>query len=240
MVRFLFLLFIPIFVLTYKIVLMTKGRLNLNLFILLFAFLSLAKPDSTAQSGPDLRIGYSNFPMLLYESSVPEYRNSGWMNYESYVHEELLQRISRYRYSYGPLITPGQFTVEYTHKGTRWIDWIASASVASAFGTMYDSRTSEKAGTYYLGIHSLLVGLRIKWVDKPAFQFYSGLAVGAALHVETFAAKGKGRLSDPVYTFSASGDITWLGMSVGRKFYAFAELTSGAIGLAQAGVGYRF
>ncbi len=224
---------------------MTKGRLNLNLLTLLFAFFTCATWDAVAQTGPDLRIGYSNFPMLLHGSSLSEYNhnNPGFdYLYEVGYHAqyEPLSNLDSYQYSYGDLVSPGQFTLEYTGEFSRRLDWTFSASWASAYSAITSSYTRERIGSYYLGIYTLMAGLRLKWINRPDFQLYSGIGLGISMLQETFCAGDQEDLMDPIYYQTGALDINWLGMSVGSKFYAFAELTSGSIGFLQAGVGYRF
>lgn len=223
---------------------MNKRRLTLNLILLLFACCTFAKPTATAKPGLDFRLGYSNFPIMLYNSSMPFYdlnHDEVHMFHFDYFSRNLkLHEISRFLYQYGPLTSPGQYTLEYTGAGTRWLDWTASASYTQASSVLTHARTGEVVGDYYLGHYSLMAGIRLKWVNRPAFQLYSGVNAGVTVFHEDvnsslplgFAAKG-------VHA-AMTMDINWLGMSVGRKFYVFAELTSGFIGVFQTGFGYRF
>lgn len=77
---------------------------------------------------------------------------------------------------------------------------------------------------------SLLPAVKFQWYQVDWFSAYSKLGVGA-----TYIADAKGE-DKVIFSFQAS----LLGLEVGRRLSAFAEIGVGAQGLIPVGIRYRF
>lgn len=223
-----------------------KTNLNLLTFCLLF-FLFLSPAQAVASSGDEpaafsrgseLRIGYGNFPALIYNglfSSPPE---GEWWHFFD-VPEMLppMGDATQMTFYSGRLVAAGTFALNYTYRVNRWFEFNVTASCAPAFGRMYDWQTRESVGNYSVSYFSLLPSARFVWLNRPLVRLYSGISLGAAFREDRWSAGSDRGVSRE---FVPGISVTWFGLTVGKRVYGFAELNSGVTGFCQAGIGYSF
>ena len=74
-----------------------------------------------------------------------------------------------------------------------------------------------------------IVNFRFEYLRRDVVQLYSGIGVGATeRHDESYV------VALPMI------DVTYLGVTVGRNIYGFAELGGGINGCIRVGMGYKF
>lgn len=211
---------------------MTKVRSSLNLPLLLFVFsFSFFSPcvASALPPGSELRVGYSNFPLLLYGDFGKDVFY--WYNRPS------LSYLPKLEYSRGDEIAVGQLVLDYTYRFTPGFELHGSLSWTPTFARVTDPADGRLVGHDYKAYYSFVPAVRFNWLRREDYKMYSGIGLGFSLFAEKMHYPGgQMRMYELVPAFS----ITWIGVSFGHTWYGFAELTSGTLGFGQIGVGYRF
>lgn len=161
--------------------------------------------------------------------------------------------------SYGPRTgngwTPGDgfiydnhngYPIEYAHESwvslsgeysSRLNEWLSIGCVATWTGGFQrcDLRnTSQRLGTRTANTLTAMAIVRMAWLRRGIVQLYSaaGIGLGVTLN-KSYDNRRSSRLFGPY-------DITFIGISVGREWYAFFDISASSRGILNVGVGYRF
>lgn len=120
-------------------------------------------------------------------------------------------------------------SLNYQHSVKRWL----SLGVKSTVGwrTVADRYvvSNDVYRRYSMCIASLLFNMRFSWLHRSCVSMYSSFGLGALAHIQF----GDSWLV-PMF------DAAWVGISVGKRVYGYAELGGGVGGVLRAGVGVRF
>jgi len=98
----------------------------------------------------------------------------------------------------------------------------------------YSSMTTSQ--TYYDNLLNMLASVRFRYVDKPGFTMYSGICFGMTMDFGKTTFNGKDYSDRKLYP---GGQLTLMGIRVGRAFGGFAEFGIGTLGIVTAGLSYR-
>ena len=122
-------------------------------------------------------------------------------------------------------------------EGGVWIkEWlyVGGAFVYTAgFRAIRNYYTSVRVGTYNIGSYSLIPMVRFAWLRRGVVQLYSGVGLGlcvAHYHDHGYVS----------WDSSLAYDVTFIGISVGRKVFGYCDLGAGSRGVLSLGIGYRF
>jgi len=211
--------------------------------IVLFVILSFALP-SVAQHWilpfkhryvpeHDFRIGFGIKPFETDEV-FESLRN--WNDIDDVYSNEIIDFDAR-DYSRGARYTTNSVFLEYIYQTNKWFGVGATVNYVAYFNRYYDNQTKSSVGMNLIQHVSIYPTVRFTWVNIPGFRMYSSLGLGHRLVYER----------DRIPTgFSTSwhsgiaGQMTLLGLTVGRKVYIFTDLcTVGSQGLLNVGIGYR-
>lgn len=118
---------------------------------------------------------------------------------------------------------------EYTHSLKPWLAIGGKFSFGTRWQYERNISTNEVISKDNAYAIATLISFRFDWLHKDLVQLYSGIAVGAAAHIE----KGD-------TFFTPMFDTTYIGVSVGRRVYGIAEVGGGISGIWRIGIGYRF
>ena len=124
-----------------------------------------------------------------------------------------------------PRLFLGNYTLSYTYHSRSWLQYGVTLGFGASTQWVRDSYTGKKIGTKHLYSLSVMPTMRFTWFNRDIVQLYSSIAVAG---VTDF---------DSLYAWF---DLTFVGCSVGRKFYGFAECGGGMSGIFRVGCGYRF
>ena len=130
---------------------------------------------------------------------------------------------------------PFWFTVGF--EAGSWIkEWLYVGGVAVYSGgirTIRELPFNTRVGTFNFNSYTLMPEVRFAWVRQGIVQLYSGLGLGLSFaHYHD-----NGNIA---WTTSIAYDLTFVGISVGRKFFGYCDLGLGSRGIVSAGIGYRF
>lgn len=142
-------------------------------------------------------------------------------NFSQMLHESSLYNSAE---RYWPCLS-----INYQHSVKRWLSLGVKSAVGWRTGADRYVVSNDVYRRYSMCIASLLFNVRFSWLHRSCVSMYSSLGLGALAHI---------RFGDswlvPMF------DAAWVGISVGKRVYGYAELGGGVGGVLRAGVGVRF
>ena len=81
---------------------------------------------------------------------------------------------------------------------------------------------------------TLMPIVRFAWVNRSIVQLYSGFGIGATYGFYD------NTLTSVKHKVGIAWDVTFIGITVGRKWFGYLDIGAGNRGTISAGVGYRF
>lgn len=138
------------------------------------------------------------------------------------------------RYYEGPLRTSGALSAVYVYRVKRWLEVGASVTYTGFYRTVRRSADGGVAWRRHDSYLSVMPLVRISWFNRTSVRLYSSFQLGWQHSSEQFP-------FDREWVENQwAVQVTLFGVSVGRRFFGYAECGIGMRGLAVAGVGYRF
>jgi len=123
-------------------------------------------------------------------------------------------------------------TVGYSYRVTKWF-WVgADLSYCGFYTPVYDRPTGVIDRYDHTHLLHIMPTFRFSWVNKKIVTCYSDLGLGLRLE------KHGGIYND--FFVSMLGQITLVGVRVGRQWYGSAEFGVGPMGVFRFGFGYQF
>lgn len=136
--------------------------------------------------------------------------------------------LANYRYYWDKeIMTPG-LSAEYAHAINDWFWLGAKFSTLATYRNRRHVITDDVVMRRYTVMFSYVINARFEWLRRENVQMYSTIGLGAA-HLF-----GNERMTVPFY------ETTYVGLSVGRGFYAYFEVGNGVSGMFRSGLGCRF
>lgn len=120
-------------------------------------------------------------------------------------------------------------TIEYSHRLKSWFA-IGAKGVVS-----FKTRAKRHIGTNEILyrdntlLAAALLNMRFDWFCRKTVTMYTSLGIGLMSHTDYYETYVL-----PMY------DAAWVGITVGRRLYGYAEFGGGIGGLFRVGMGYRF
>lgn len=188
----------------------------------------------TLHRGSELRIGYGNFPQNTFND---EFGFGNWSQMSGIYEYTWLTPLSPLVYSshaVGDLTSYGSFHLSYLYKfRSRW-QFSVNGSYAGAHAPVYAKIDGERLGRVNISFTAVYPSMQYFWINRPAFQLYSGLGVGLGFL--------RYSMVDDVLDKEVSTivQLAPLGLTLGRDWYGFAEWNIGWNNYIKIGVGYRF
>ncbi len=191
---------------------------------LLCPFLAAAQDPEPFVPQHEFRLEAGAFPVTPYSTIFGEdFWDQTWNHYLG---------STCYR---GAVRTTGAIGVSYGYRALKWLDIGATVSYVGYYGNYYDSVQGDKS-VAKLDVHyvTMMPFVRFNWCRRPLYRVYSSVEIGARwAHEKQYTDAYENDVL-------ATGQVTFVGISVGRKFFGFAELGTGARGSLIGGVGFRF
>lgn len=185
-------------------------------------FMLLALPAlATAQENKyQVRAGWGGYPlteMVLYGFS--------WC--DCAISDVTLHDI--YWDSSSPIYSTGSLSAEFSWLLKDWFTVSITGAANIIWQNSFDAVSGERTGTEYNGVAYLMPECRFNWLRKDLVKMYSSVGVGIMVSPEFY------------YYVLPAGQISPVGIEVGKKLYGFCELGIGLMYTgAKAGIGFRF
>ncbi|MDR1591758.1 MAG: hypothetical protein LBS16_02590 [Prevotellaceae bacterium] len=150
-----------------------------------------------------------------------------------------------YYYSYGyswmlPLtysepIYIGGLSLSYYYHPAKWF-WVGgwAYGAATSGGEVYDAHTDKLLRTNDCFMLSIAPAVRFSYLNRKAVTLYSGLAFGFSFLWTDTGVNNTG------FELLPASQVTFFGVSFGKKLFGNVELGIGMKGIISAGIGYRF
>ena len=120
----------------------------------------------------------------------------------------------------------------YSYRVAKWF-WVGgNVSYCGFYKPVYDRPTGLINHYEYTHIFSVIPQVRFSWVNTPIVTCYSEIGVG-------FSVVNFNRNTESTFVQFA-GQLTFVGVQVGYKWYGSAEFGVGPMGILRLGFGYRF
>lgn len=133
---------------------------------------------------------------------------------------------------HGAVYTAGVWSLSYGYRFNKWFDLSVAVSYYGEYSAVYSNIDNSKLHPDNMHAISILPVARFTWLNRKWVRMYSSLALGALIEVEQ---------GSRTYTEGyVGGQLTPIGITVGRSLFGFAEIGLGTQGLATIGLGYRF
>ena len=125
--------------------------------------------------------------------------------------------------------------LEYGYWVNEWCSIGVSATWLIGHRNIFNQYTHERVFTSREDCISLMPIARFAWYRQGMVQLYSSAGIGIGIERRVRYWNGKENLLDPYCAF----DFKFLGISVGKKWFGFAEVGYGSRGVINVGVGCR-
>ena len=226
-------------------------RRSLSGFLILLALLPVSAPlkaisppkVKTFQKGHEIRLGIGALDIYtISEGMSHDYFSYGWYRTGSgkYIYD------GRYGYGSGPgsdfqgmedmmssyrgaKIATGTIQLAYNYRVSRWFEFAVYGTYTGFLQKRYSTYDNTVSGSNNRAIVGLMPSVRVVWVNRDAFRFYSSFGLGLATE-----------FSQNYTELLPMINVSWLGFSFGRKVYGFTEFAVGSLGTVSAGIGYKF
>jgi hypothetical protein len=130
----------------------------------------------------------------------------------------------------------GAFALSYHRKLNNVVAVGFNASYLNLYHNAYDYEDPGLSQTYYDNLFNMLASVRFVYVAKPVITMYSGVCIGLSLDFGKTTFNGITYTDKKIYP---AGQLTLMGLRVGKAFGGFAEFGFGTLGIISAGLSYR-
>lgn len=167
----------------------------------------------------EFRFSAGAFPLFIDDLDEWNYPYDSWGNFEST------------KYFQGATYTTGAFTASYSYRCKKW-NFGLSVSYTHEYYDIYSNIDGSAVKRFNADFISVIPTVRYTWFNYRSLRLYSACGLGV-----TFLSGDKNKYTQD----SAVGiQLTYIGISAGKRFFGFAELGTGAHGTLIGGIGYRF
>lgn len=123
---------------------------------------------------------------------------------------------------------------DYGYWVRKWLYVGVAATYSGGFCGEYHKFSDQRMSSRSMHIIGILPQLRFAWLNRNIVQLYSSVALGALFSIGAIDNKAR------VGVARVGLDFKFVGISVGRRWFGFAELGYGHRGIINAGFGCRF
>lgn len=124
---------------------------------------------------------------------------------------------------------------DYGYWFRRWLYVGGVASWTAGISRVWSVVDRSRMDAYNYNAITIMPIVRFAWLNHGIVQLYSGVGIGAT------AAIYERKLSVPAdVRLKMNFDVTFFGISVGKRWFGYFDIGAGARGTISAGAGYRF
>lgn len=165
---------------------------------------------------------YSQIDLYFYRWDIePGTHQHGWFNSDNY---------KKYK------VTTASASFSYLYRFKKWLWFGADLSYCSYYTIYHDRISDRRTGVDHSQLIHLFPYVRFSWLNKSLVTLYSGIGCGVSLAFE------KENANREHFYFNCLPNIqmTFVGVTVGKKWFGISEFGFGPKGIINAGFGYRF
>ena len=146
-----------------------------------------------------------------------------------------LDRYNSGKYYHGDKVSTEAITISYAREMKRWLTISINASYFGVYQKEREISTDKVTDKYSKHRISLYPMLRFTYLNRPMIRLYSSVGLGLGVTKEGWSYNDR---YDQFTEFS--GQLTFFGVSVGKKLFVSWEVGIGDMGYLTMGGGYRF
>ena len=146
-----------------------------------------------------------------------------------------LNRYNNGKYYYDKEIQTQAITLSYTREIKQWLALGINASYSGAFQNERESESGKITDKYRRHRIAVFPMVRFTYLNRPIVRLYSAAGLGFGMEKEGWSNNKRYE-----YNTRLDGQITFFGVSVGKKLFASWEIGAGSMGYLTMGGGYRF
>jgi hypothetical protein len=139
------------------------------------------------------------------------------------------------KYYEGPEHYLPSISLSYHYNLKKWLSLGAYLSYSGSYANLNRCVDDKKETSYWNNYFAVMTSVRFNFLSKPMVRLYGecGIGVYYSRHKDSWWSK---------YSTDSSlcGQLTFFGVSVGKKLFGFSEVGFGCLGLIRGGIGYRF
>jgi len=155
----------------------------------------------------------------------------------SYYWSSPLERYNSGKYHFGDKTSTEAITLSYAREMKRWLTLSLNASYFGVFQREMENGSNKIADRYKKHKISVYPMVRFTYLNRPMIRLYSSVGIGLGLTKEGWSNNSRHYNDNDAYI---EGQLTFFGISVGKKLFVSAEIGLGAMGYLTMGGGYRF
>ena len=127
--------------------------------------------------------------------------------------------------------------LDYGYWVKEWFSIGVSATWVMGVSNIYDRMTRERLDTRHQDFVNIMPNMRFAWLRRGVVQLYSSFGLGVG--IERYDMAQNLSVSNYNTDIYCAFDFKFFGLSVGRKWFGFAELGYGSRGVFNFGFGCR-
>lgn len=209
------------------------------LLLLLVVCMSTTLSAQIHDIGPrhEVRLGMGVFPPNLYFDYYDFDAASHHFGGELYDGNHY----NKTKLNYGVITESPSINLSYTYRVAPWCELGGVFTYQGCFQPTFDGQSGKRVGGQRLNTFYLSSTVRFVWVRRDLVRMYSGLGFGLVrmdAMVDRALGRGTGGISSEFTTLSV-GELTLVGITVGRQLFGFAEVGVASRGYFTMGIGYR-
>ena len=116
----------------------------------------------------------------------------------------------------------------------RWLYIGADVTWTTGYQRITSNVDRSHVDAFNYNNFTLMPIVRFAWVNRSIVQLYSGFGIGATYGFYD------NTLTSVKHKVGIAWDVTFIGITVGRKWFGYLDIGAGNRGTISAGVGYRF
>lgn len=175
----------------------------------------------------EFRIGIGAFPINgIYES------NFDYMSGQGKFATDYVNAL----YKMGSGYETGAISFGYTYRAKRWLEFGVNATFYSEYKRTFIRETGMLYKKNARNCYAIMPTVRFSWLNRDIVRLYSEVGLGLQL-VDYKGTIPRHRESEELIL---AGQITYIGITLGRKLFVYSELGTGTRGVFIIGGGYRF
>lgn len=139
----------------------------------------------------------------------------------------------------GALKTSGGYALSYMYSPLRWLSVGLYAGYVCQWRPTLLRSTQEVLSTTTERHLMLVPTVRFTYLNRPLVRLYSSIGAGVGF-CRKRSRNVDGHIEANRNERFCPAEVTIFGVSVGRRLFGFAELSTGSLGVCSAGIGYKF
>lgn len=199
-----------------------------------YKFDNYSQRNNKFSAEADIRVSHGLLP-LTYDI----FQNMG---YDCWVMPSLSENYRNAQSYTGNKYSTGALNISQSVKVAKWLELGAVLTYAGTFQNIYSTFDNSVVDREMSNSFFFTPTVRFAWFNREWVRMYSSVGLGIGVMIENLAGDHRATgVNEANIQVGPSIQLTGFGISVGRKFFWFAELQSvGTLGLVTMGAGYRF